>query len=198
MYGRAFTIYLYLSGDPATSAGHSTLGQHVMNFENLPWLDLVLVGLLCATLAYAYMLNQRLRYLRQNADKLATLTREFTEATDTANLATMNLKTAAASAADRLEAATKRAESVYSDLDFLLSRAEKAAFGLDSKAMLASSPVRQQTKPEPAPKPQTKARLKAPQQEISAVMDDEQNAQQGSMAANELLEVINAARKLQG
>ena len=110
-------------------------------------LDLVVSGLLVATIAYAVRLNNRLNSLRKNRDDIAKIIVSFNEATVRAESSIPKLKRAAEEAGGSLQERVEKAQSLRDDLAFMIERADTMANRLESSVRAARS----EAKPGPAP-----------------------------------------------
>jgi hypothetical protein len=106
--------------------------------------DILIAGLLVATIAYAWMLNRKLALLRADRAALDQTSLRFTEAASRAEQAVSDLKGASSTSGRALEDTLKRATALRDDLSYLVERAEAAAGKLEA-ARQPSAP------PEPTP-----------------------------------------------
>ena len=97
-----------------------------------PWLSILVVLLLCATLFHAVRLERRLGVLRRDRAALEALVKGFNDATIRAEAATARLRGAAEGAGKALGMQLEGGESLKSDLAFLIERGESLADRLDS------------------------------------------------------------------
>ena len=95
-------------------------------------IDLLLAGLLIATLVYGSMLNRRLMRLRQDRDQLAAVVAEFDAATGRAVAGMDALRAAADASGASLQGVVDRARATIEDLTFLVERGERAAGRLEA------------------------------------------------------------------
>lgn len=115
-------------------------------------LDLMLSVLLGVTIAYAVVLNRRLRRLREGGAEMRTLIDGFNSATEQAqrNLAQISAmaKEAArgpanpnwASVQERLNNDIEKAQALRGDLEYLLERAERMADRMERPVAKARAP----------------------------------------------------------
>lgn len=115
-------------------------------------LDLMLTVLLGVTIAYAFVLNRRLRSLREGETEMRTLIEGFNSAADQAQRNLVQIKTMAKEAArgpanpnwasvqERLNQDIDKAQSLRDDLSYLLERAEGAADRMERPANGARAP----------------------------------------------------------
>jgi hypothetical protein len=109
-------------------------------------LDILLVLLLIAVLAYAVILNKRLTQLRANKDELARVISSFNEATIRAESSIPRLKKAADEVRSALEDKIDKAQSLRDDLAFMIERGDSMANRLEGSVRMA----RGETVPQPA------------------------------------------------
>ena len=94
-------------------------------------LELMLSGLLAATLVYCIVLERRLAAVRKGQDGLKTMIGELNAAIAGAGASLRALKAAAASAADTLDERLKRARALADELSVLSSSGERIAQRFD-------------------------------------------------------------------
>ncbi len=90
-------------------------------------LDVVVAALLAATIAYAAILNRRLRGLRANKDEFEAMIGEFSEATRRTEGSIQALRLAADQTAKALSAQVERGQALRDELAFLTNRADGAS-----------------------------------------------------------------------
>lgn len=100
-------------------------------------LDILMVLLLGAVLAYAVMLNKRLAQLRSNKDELAKVINAFNEATQRAEASIPRLRKAADDIKSQLEDRIEKAVSLKDDLAFMIDRSDSMANRLESSVRMA-------------------------------------------------------------
>ena len=105
-------------------------------------LDLIVSGLLIATISYAVMLNNRLSALRKNRDDLAKIIVSFNEATVRAESSIPKLKRAAEEAGSTLQERVEKAQSLRDDIAFMIERADTMANRLENAVKSARTEVR--------------------------------------------------------
>ncbi|MCC7425963.1 MAG: hypothetical protein IT557_03565 [Alphaproteobacteria bacterium] len=99
--------------------------------------DLGLAALLVATLAHAIRLNRRLGVLRQDRATLEALIKGFNDATVRAEAGVARLRSAAEGAGRQIAERLQSADTVRSDLAFLIERGDQLADRLDSAVRAA-------------------------------------------------------------
>ncbi|MBF0167746.1 MAG: hypothetical protein HQL45_08960 [Alphaproteobacteria bacterium] len=100
-------------------------------------LDLLLVLVLGAVLAYAVILNKRLTQLRANKEELARVINSFNEATQRAEASIPRLRKAADEVKNQLEERIEKAVSLKDDLAFMIDRGDSMANRLESSVRMA-------------------------------------------------------------
>jgi hypothetical protein len=100
-------------------------------------LDVVLILLLGAVLAYAVILNKRLAQLRSNKDELARVINAFNEATQRAEASIPRLRKTADEIKNQLEDRIEKAVSLKDDLAFMIDRSDSMANRLESSVRMA-------------------------------------------------------------
>lgn len=118
-------------------------------------LEGLLAVLLVATIAYAAMLDRRLRTLRQSRDEMQALLASFTAATAHAQAGLVALRETSQTTTRDLQGDIERAKSLRDDLSFLLDRGNNLADRLEggigaARVAVKSAPLR----PEPLRKPE--------------------------------------------
>jgi hypothetical protein len=119
--------------------------------------DIVLIGMLAATLAYGFRLNRKLETMRAGRAEFQTLLTHFVEATTQAERSIANLKLTSAESGQNLQEACERATALREDLAFLMEKAGgladklESAIGRSRPIMTAAAPV--ETPPAAAPAP---------------------------------------------
>lgn len=109
-------------------------------------LDLVVAGLLIATIVYAVILNRQLIDLRESRGEMEALIRSFGDATSRAEAGIKTMKRTAAETGENLAKTVERAQALRDELHFLI----EAADSLAQKLAEAPSSARQAAPPSPA------------------------------------------------
>ncbi|MCC7283864.1 MAG: hypothetical protein IT556_15875 [Acetobacteraceae bacterium] len=102
-----------------------------------PWISIAVIVLLAATLFHAVRLERRLGVLKRDRAALEALVKGFNDATIRAEAATARLRGAAEGAGKALSAQLEGAETIKSDLAFLIERGESLADRLDQAVRTA-------------------------------------------------------------
>lgn len=113
-------------------------------------LDILVAGLLLATIAFAWRLERRISLLRSEKAQFAQLMADFTHATARAEAGVRALEAAAADAGRGLEGLVARAHGLREDLVYMIERAEPIADRL-APAARTEAPAAAATRQEPAP-----------------------------------------------
>jgi hypothetical protein len=90
-------------------------------------IDLVVAGLLVATIVYASVLNKKLATLRSSKQEMETLAGRLVESTEHAERALGDLKSAANNTGDQLERRVAEARGLVDDLRFLVDKGSDLA-----------------------------------------------------------------------
>jgi hypothetical protein len=113
-------------------------------------LEGLLAVLLVATIAYAAMLDRRLRTLRQSRDEMQALLASFTAATAHAQAGLLSLRETSQAASQEMQGDIERAKALRDDLSFLVDRGNSLADRLESGIGAARAAVKAPArKPEP-------------------------------------------------
>jgi len=90
-------------------------------------LDLALMGLLVATVVYCFVLNRRLKVLRDARGDMAGMIREFHQATEAARAGVGELKTASDAIGGELQEHLQSGRTMLDELEVVLASAERVA-----------------------------------------------------------------------
>lgn len=167
-------------------------------------LDLVISGLLVATITYAVRLNTRLGQLRKNRDDLAKIIVSFNEATVRAESSIPKLRKAAEEAGAGLHERVEKAQSLRDDLAFMIERADAMANRLENAVRSARGEARPVAGPTgnagssgSAAAPARVAASRAAQQATvaaAAAATEDFDADERSEAERELLRALQSMR----
>lgn len=157
-------------------------------------LDVIIALLLAATIAYAIVLNGRLKQLRKNRDDLAKVVAAFNDATTRAEGGIPKLKRAAEEAGTALQERVEKAQSLRDDLAFMIERADAMANRLEGAVRSA----RGEAKPSPgtaAPLRPNIARQAPPTGSPPATVAEAEDLEdERSEAERELLRALQSVR----
>lgn len=95
-------------------------------------LDLVIVGLLAATIAYAIILNKQIVKLRESRGEMVELIQGLNEAMAKADTGVRGLKKAAADTGEDLQRTVAKAQTLRDELEFMIEAADALANRLGS------------------------------------------------------------------
>jgi cell division septum initiation protein DivIVA len=159
-------------------------------------LDLVVSGLLVATITYAIRLNNRLGALRKNRDDLAKIIVSFNEATVRAESSIPKLKRAAEEAGAGLQERVEKAQSLRDDIAFMIERADAMANRLENAVRSARTEVRSSAGPAAAPPPRVASSRAAQQATVAAAAAaaEDTESDERSEAERELLRALQSMR----
>lgn len=124
-------------------------------------LDLVVAGLLVATIVYAVRLNRRLAALREDRAQLQDMIKGLQKATGQAEEAVGGLRLSAADAGKTLHDAVERAQGLKADLIFITEKANVAADRLEAalRAQRDAAPPAAVSPPPQAAEPRRRPRV---------------------------------------
>ncbi|WP_454018738.1 DUF6468 domain-containing protein [Azospirillum sp. Marseille-Q6669] len=117
-------------------------------------LDLVMVGLLAATIAYAIILNRQIIKLRESRGEMAELVRGLNEAMSRAETGVRGLKKTAHETGDDLQRTVAKAQTLRDELEFMIEAADAMANRLGNVSG-------ERPKPGPAARPAVRPGLSA-------------------------------------
>jgi type II secretory pathway pseudopilin PulG len=110
-------------------------------------MDIAIIALLVPTIIYTWMLNKRLRAMRQSKQEMEKLIEAFNQSTIRAETGIPRLRAAAEGSGQKLQAQVEKARSLRDDLAFMVERAETMANQLENNI---SAVRREITNPSPA------------------------------------------------
>jgi len=123
-------------------------------------LDLVIVGLLAATIAYAIILNKQIIKLRESRGEMAELIQGLNEAMVKAESGVRGLKKTASDTGEDLQRTVAKAQGLRDELEFMIEAADALANRLGSvserdngRGSAARTPVRPVLAPRPLARP---------------------------------------------
>jgi len=139
-------------------------------------LNIVIVGLLAATISYCWVLNRRIKILQDSKSELAQLLTHFDESTQRASESIIALQTASKRIGENIQHRIEKANYLIDDLTFMIERGNKlnnqmeAGFAVSrarTRVMSEEPPV-QEPMPEVKPMPPLESK-KTPNQKERAV-----------------------------
>jgi hypothetical protein len=95
-------------------------------------LDIFTIGLLIATIFYAYTLNRRILLIHTNRDELGGLLNGFTSSLERAEVSVAALRTSGFEAIETLKSHLEEAKTVRDDLQLLVDRGSEIANQLEN------------------------------------------------------------------
>lgn len=113
-------------------------------------LDVVIIGLLAATIVYAVLLNRQIIRLRDSRGELQTLIKGFNEATARAEAGVKGMKRAAGEAGEGLQKAIDRAQLLRDELQLIIETGDALATRLEgaaserTRSLVSAAPARSQ------------------------------------------------------
>lgn len=125
--------------------------------------NVVMIGLLCATIGYCWVLNRRIKVLQDSKSELAQLLRHFDESTERASESIIALQTASKKIGENIQMRIDKANYVLDDLSFMLEKGNRLANQIEAgiavsraKSRVAPSAVAEAPAAEerPVPMPQ--------------------------------------------
>ncbi|CAO3431036.1 hypothetical protein [Azospirillum doebereinerae] len=123
-------------------------------------LDLVIVALLAATIAYAIILNKQIIKLRESRGEMAELIQGLNEAMVKAETGVRGLKKTASDTGEDLQRTVAKAQGLRDELEFMIEAADALANRLGSvserdngRGSAARTPVRPVLAPRPLARP---------------------------------------------
>ncbi len=161
-------------------------------------LDLVLIALLVATIAYAMVLHRRLGALRSDRADLETFLERMSQATAKADASLKGIRETAERAQQTLHDPLNKAQAMRDELLFLIERAdssaERVANGVQKSAAPSpppAEPTADAERPAPAKRARPRARPAAAPQPDSS--DDPQDGAR-SQAERDLMNALRNVR----
>lgn len=90
-------------------------------------LNVIMVALLVATIAYCWILNRRIQVLQDSKSELANLLRHFDESTQRASESIVALQTASKKIGESIQNRIDKANFLLDDLSFMIEKGNKLA-----------------------------------------------------------------------
>lgn len=95
-------------------------------------LNLIIAGLLMATISYCWVLNKRIKILQDSKGELANLLNYFDESTTKASESIIALQTASKKIGENIQNRIDKANYLMDDLAFMIEKGEKVAAQLEN------------------------------------------------------------------
>lgn len=121
-----------------------------MSFDFSLLLDLVIIGLLAATIGYAVVLNRQLTQLRESRGELETLVRGFAEATARAEVGVKAMKKTAGEAGEALQATIEKGQAMRDEVQLMIETADSLATRLENAVSVSRTAGPAAAPPRPA------------------------------------------------
>lgn len=106
-------------------------------------LDVLLAGLLVATIVFCGKLNRRVRVLQDSKSDLATLITQFNQTTERASDTIEELKSTSKKIVEQMQVKINKANYLADDLNFMIEKGEKIAGNLEGE-ISAARPAQKQ------------------------------------------------------
>lgn len=138
-------------------------------------LNILIVGLLCATISYCWVLNRRIKILQDSKSELAQLLTHFDESTQRASESIIALQTASKRIGENIQHRIEKANYLIDDMAFMIERGSKLANQLEANFAVNRARTRvmedqpQEETPLPEVKPMPVVEAKKPNQKEKAV-----------------------------
>ena len=120
-------------------------------------LDTLIAVLLCVTIAYCWILNQRIKVLQDGKGELAKLLKHFDESTKRASDSIIALQTTSKRIGESIQFRIEKSNYLIEDLAYMIEKGEKMASRLD--ASFAVNRARGRVMAEEAPRSMMKSTL---------------------------------------
>lgn len=111
--------------------------------------NVVMVGLLAATIGYCWMLNRRIQILQDSKSELAQLLKHFDESTQRASESIIALQTASKKIGENIQLRIDKANYLVDDLAFMIEKGNKLADQLEASQAVNRARSRAMSEPEP-------------------------------------------------
>jgi septal ring factor EnvC (AmiA/AmiB activator) len=95
-------------------------------------LNILLVGLLCATIGYCYVLNRRIKTLQDSKSELANLLKHFDQSTIKASETIIAMQTASKKIGDNIQMRIDKANYLMDDLAYSIDKGTKLTQQLEA------------------------------------------------------------------
>lgn len=95
-------------------------------------MDIAIIALLVPTIIYTWLLNKRLRAMRQSKQEMEKLIEAFNQSTIRAETGIPRLRAAAEGSGQKLQTQVEKARSLRDDLAFMVEKAESMANQLEN------------------------------------------------------------------
>jgi hypothetical protein len=117
-------------------------------------LNVLMVGLLAATISYCWVLNRRIKVLQDSKSELAQLLSHFDESTQRASDSIIALQTASKRIGENIQHRIDKANFLIDDLNFMIERGSKLTSQMEAGLAVSRARSRVMTEQEaPSPPP---------------------------------------------
>lgn len=134
-------------------------------------INLMMAGLLLATMIYCRKLNARIKVLQDSKSELARIIREFDESTTRATESIAEIHKATTRISENIQHKIDKANFLANDLEYMIEKGNKLAGKTDT------TPIRPARVPEPPP---MRAAAPAQRAEIQDITDTAEGAKRSS------------------
>ena len=129
-------------------------------------LNLLIVGLLMATISYCWLLNKRIKILQDSKGELANLLKYFDESTTRASETIVALQSASKKIGENIQARMDKVNYLMDDLSFMIEKGNRLADQLDANFAVNRARSRVDNvvtkEPDEAPREKTIERIEQP------------------------------------
>ena len=129
-------------------------------------LNLLIVGLLMATISYCWLLNKRIKILQDSKGELANLLKYFDESTTRASETIVELQSASKKIGENIQARMDKVNYLMDDLSFMIEKGNRLADQLDANFAVNRARSRVDNvvtkEPDEAPREKTIERIEQP------------------------------------
>ena len=108
-------------------------------------LNIVIVGLLAATISYCWVLNRRIKILQDSKSELAQLLSHFDESTQRASESIIALQTASKRIGENIQHRIEKANYLIDDLTFMIERGNKLTNQMEASFAVSRARTRVQS-----------------------------------------------------
>jgi hypothetical protein len=162
-------------------------------------LNIVIVGLLAATISYCWVLNRRIKLLQDSKSELAQLLAHFDESTQRASESIVALQTASKRIGENIQHRIEKANYVIDDLGFLIERAGKISSQLEASVAVSRARSRVTHEAEPAFEPAEQPALVKPSPVLESRRSAEKTGKEKAVASLEavLERVVGRSKQIE-
>ena len=147
-------------------------------------LNIMIVVLLAATIAYCWLLNRRIKILQDSRGELAILLKHFDESTQRAAESIVALQTASKKIGENIQFRIDKANYLIEDLSFMIDKGNKLANQMEAGFAVNRARDRVLSEDKPAPSAPVQQHFE-PVQAVSSFQDRMQNFRDKTSASLE-------------